>query len=229
MLIVAIDTSQPNGSVTLAEDANDALDVLESVAVEGGTFSAQLIPRIARLLQGHGKQPEDIDGICAAIGPGSFTGLRIGLAAVKGLAEVLSKPIVGVSMLEALAVMSAEEGHVLAVMDARRSEFYVGHYERSGNSLRRVSERLCSEAEFAELAKATRATVVTAEGKILELANEAGVKASLVARPGSVEVAQIGWRKLMRNEIVAVDELDANYLRRDDALFFSKQNKHTIE
>jgi tRNA threonylcarbamoyladenosine biosynthesis protein TsaB len=229
MLIVAIDTSQPNGSVTLAEGANDALDVLQSVAVEGGTFSAQLIPRIARLLQGHGKQPEDIDGICAAIGPGSFTGLRIGLAAVKGLAEVLGKPIVGVSMLEALAAMSAEEGDVLAVMDARRSEFYVGHYERSGNSLRRVSEQLCSEAEFAELAKATTATVVTAEEKILELASEAGVKGFLVARPGSVEVAQIGWRKLMRNEIVAVDELDANYLRRDDALFFSKQNKHTIE
>lgn len=229
MLIVAIDTSQPNGSVTLAEGANDALDVLETVAVEGGTFSAQLIPRIARLLQGYGKQPEDIDGICAAVGPGSFTGLRIGLAAVKGLAEVLGKPIVGVSMLEALAGMSAEEGHLLAVMDARRSEFYVGHYERSGGSLRRVSERLCSEAEFAELAKATRATVVTAEEKILELASEAGVKAFLVSRPGSVEVAQIGWRKLMRNEIVAVDELDANYLRRDDALFFSKQNKHTIE
>jgi tRNA threonylcarbamoyladenosine biosynthesis protein TsaB len=229
MLIVAIDTSQPNGSVTLAEGAYDSLHVLETVDVEGGTFSAQLIPRIARLLQAHGKQPEDIDGICAAKGPGSFTGLRIGLAAVKGLAEVLGKPIAGVSMLEALAEMSAEEGHLLAVMDARRSEFYVGQYERSGGSLHRVSEKLCSEPEFAELAKDARVSVVTAEEKVLELAIGAGVKARLVSRPGSVEVAQIGWRKLKRNELTTVDELDANYLRRDDALFFSKQDKHTVE
>lgn len=223
MLIVAVDTSQTNGSVTLADGRADVLDILETVTVEGGTFSAQLIPRTARLLQTHGKRSESVDGFCAAIGPGSFTGLRIGLAAVKGLAEVLRKPIAAVSMLEALARGANVEGRLLAVMDARRSEFYVGDYERFDQGLRCISERLCSVPELMVLAKATEAPLVSCEEKIVQMAAKMGIPAYRVTAPGSVDVARIGWEKLLRNETTSVAELDANYLRQDDALFLNKK------
>src|SRR5947209_7352535 len=103
MLILAIDSAHKNGSVSLARVTNGECAVLETAIVDGGTFSAQLIPTIAALLARHKFNKNDIEVIAAATGPGSFTGLRIGLAAVKGLAEALKKPVVGVSMLEAIA------------------------------------------------------------------------------------------------------------------------------
>jgi tRNA threonylcarbamoyladenosine biosynthesis protein TsaB len=212
MLLLAIDTSQDAGSVTLAESTGESVNIIETAAVEGGTFSAQLVPRIAAMLQRHGRRPESLDAIIAATGPGSFTGLRIGLAAVKGLAEVLHKPIVGVSMLEVLAGAAAESAtEIVSIMDARRGEFYVGEYRREGDRLRAVREQLCTAAEVA----ATTGTRVTGDKRIAE-----ALGATLVAVPTSADVAQVGSAKLLRSETTAIEQLDANYLRRDDKLFF---------
>src|SRR3954464_3771659 len=93
MLILSIDTSGKNGSVALARGDADKFDLVATSPVEGGTFSAQLIPQIARILSENNLKKSDIDGFAAATGPGSFTGLRIGLTAVKGLAGKLPKPI----------------------------------------------------------------------------------------------------------------------------------------
>src|SRR4051812_13670296 len=93
MLILSIDTSGKNGSVALARGDAEKFQLIATSPVEGGTFSAQLIPQIARLLSQNNLKKSDIDAFAAATGPGSFTGLRIGLTAVKGLAEILRKPI----------------------------------------------------------------------------------------------------------------------------------------
>src|SRR5437588_7684932 len=106
MLILAIDTSGKSGGITLAEGNDTSFRVLESSPIAGGTFSAQLVPTLASLLQKHGLTVTDIDGFAAVSGPGSFTGLRVGLSAIKGLAEVLKKPIAAISLLEALATFS---------------------------------------------------------------------------------------------------------------------------
>jgi tRNA threonylcarbamoyladenosine biosynthesis protein TsaB len=212
MLLLAIDTSQDAGSVTLAESSGESLHIIETARLDGGMFSAQLVPRIASLLQKQGRPPESIDAIIAATGPGSFTGLRIGLAAVKGLAEILHKPIVAVSMLEVLASAAPETaGEIVSIMDARRGEFYVGHYSRNANSLHCLNEKLCPASELS----ATAGTRVTADRKITE-----ALKATLVEQPTSADVARIGLGKLLRNETTAIEQLDANYLRRDDNLFF---------
>jgi tRNA threonylcarbamoyl adenosine modification protein YeaZ len=79
------------------------IDVLEVVPLAGGAFSAQLIPQIAALLEKHGHSKHDLEAFVVASGPGSFTGLRVGLAAIKALAEALQKPIVAISVLEANA------------------------------------------------------------------------------------------------------------------------------
>ena len=97
MLILAIDTSGQSGGITLAETDAGSFRVIESAAIAGGTFSAQLIPTLAALLKKHGYGVKDLGGFAAASGPGSLTGLRVGLSAIKGLAETLHKPIATVS------------------------------------------------------------------------------------------------------------------------------------
>src|SRR3954471_2248346 len=126
MLILAIDTSHKQGSVCLARGDAQSFELIGSVEVDGGMFSAQLVPVIAKLLAKHGFKKTDLQGIAAAVGPGSFTGLRIGLSAVKGFAEVLHIPIAPVSTLEAAAESVDVSGDVISVLDAGRKEFYVG-------------------------------------------------------------------------------------------------------
>src|ERR1700756_4143603 len=108
MILLAVDTSGKDGSIAVARAPENAretseLTILEVVPLEGGTFSAQLVPQIAELLSKHGLTRTDIEAFAVASGPGSFTGLRVGLAAVKALAEILGKPIAAVSRLEAVA------------------------------------------------------------------------------------------------------------------------------
>ena len=157
MLLLAVDTSGKNGSLALARVAagRSEIDVLEVVPLAGGAFSAQLVPEMAALLEKHGYNPRDLGALIVASGPGSFTGLRVGLAAVKALAEALQKPIVAISVLEAVAYSSAARGRVLALLDAGRGDVYAGDYEldlqvgtNSGAQVRMHSERLLNWEEF---------------------------------------------------------------------------------
>jgi tRNA threonylcarbamoyladenosine biosynthesis protein TsaB len=125
MLILAIDTSGRHGSVALCRGDADHFEVLQMASLEGGTYSAQLMPTIASLLQQNRLDKNDIDGLVVVTGPGSFTGLRVGLATVKGLCEILQKPLATVSMLEAVAVTHGSRD-MTAVLDAGRGEVYVG-------------------------------------------------------------------------------------------------------
>src|ERR1051325_4577466 len=123
MLLLAADTSGKLGSIALARcGQGDICDVLEVIPLEGGTFSAQLVPQIASLLAKHGFGKQDLGALAVASGPGSFTGLRVGLAATKALAEILDKPIVAVSLLDAVTASANGSGKVLAALDAGRSE-----------------------------------------------------------------------------------------------------------
>src|SRR5690348_5101816 len=115
MLLLAIDTSGKYGSIALAQCDAETCNVVEGVALLGGTFSAQLVPQMAALLAKYGLTKDDIGGFAVATGPGSFTGLRVGLAATKALAEVLQRPIAGVSLLEALAWARSAAEPVLSV------------------------------------------------------------------------------------------------------------------
>ena len=133
MLLLAVDTSGKNGSLALARvtAGRPEVEIIEAVPLAGGTFSAQLIPQISALLEKHGFGKKDFAALAAVSGPGSFTGLRVGLAAIKGLAEGLQKPIATVSLLEAVARSCSARGRVLAALDAGRREVYVGDYEVS--------------------------------------------------------------------------------------------------
>ena len=220
MLVLGIDTSGKSGGITLAEGDGESFHCIETAAIAGGTFSAQLVPTMAALLQKHGFTAKDIDGFAVASGPGSFTGLRVGLSAVKGLAEVLDKPIAAVSMLEALATLSAKTGSVAVALDAGRKEVFWGLYQVTDGTATKISEELLSQAKFLEqLSNRDIRNVITSDISLAELANE---PLQLVERQGSELVARIGMRKLLAGDTVSVEALDANYIRRSDAELFNQ-------
>jgi len=218
MLILAIDTSWKQGSVALARGDARSFDLIEMAPVAGGTFSAQLIPEISALLARHNIGKNEIEGFGAASGPGSFTGLRVGLAAVKALAEVLKKPVAAVSVLEALAVASGASGRVIAALDAGRGEAYVGEYALDGGVATMVRESLVGQEELSALAAGHgKATVVTPDEAIAKL-----LAVCQVARPQSDAIARLAIVKILAGATVAPEELDANYIRRSDAEIFAK-------
>src|SRR5580698_7568406 len=207
MLLLAIDTSGKDGSIALADCHGDDCQILGLARLDGGAFSAQLVPQIAALLTKHAFTKNDIGAFAATSGPGSFTGLRVGLAAIKALAEVLNKPIAAVSLLEAIAASKQEP--VIAAMDAGRKDVYVRQQDSS--------ESLLAQEEF--LAAAKGQLVVTPDKSIAELAHAAELKVEETARPRSDAIARLGWKKIQSGEIVSPEALDANYLRRSDQIF----------
>ena len=228
MLILGIDTSGRSGGMTLAEGDQQTFRALESSSIAGGTFSAQLVPTLAALLEKQQFTPADIGCFAVASGPGSFTGLRVGLSAVKGLVEVLGTPIAAVSLLEALAILSERRGLVTAALDAGRAEIFSGLYEVSQGQARRISENLFTQAEFLQQLTSPRpGSIVSSDESVVQLvaANGGDVHAELFPRPGSELIARIGLSKLLRNETVSIEELDANYIRRSDAELSFMKNK----
>src|SRR5215469_13497086 len=109
MIVLAVDTSGRHGSVAVCRGDAASFEVLGLTSLEGGTYSARLIPAISDLLQSAGLTKSLIDGLVVVDGPGSFTGIRVGLSTVKALCEILQKPLAVVSMLEALAITYRRE------------------------------------------------------------------------------------------------------------------------
>jgi tRNA threonylcarbamoyladenosine biosynthesis protein TsaB len=220
MILLAIDTSGKHGSIALAragegsQYSND-VELIETMPLAGGTFSAQLVPQIAELLSHNGFTKLDIGAFAIASGPGSFTGLRIGLAAVKALAEVLEKPIAPVSLLEVCVFASRAQGKVMPVLDAGRGDVYVGEYEVPVNASQIPREFILSRSEF--LSRGKGWTLVTPDSVLAEAAVAASLSVAGLAPISAADVARLGWLKIQAGETVAPDKLEANYIRRTDA------------
>jgi len=222
MLLLATDTSGKHGSIALAQcGPADNCDIIEVVPLAGGTFSAQLVPQIAALLAKHGFSKHDIGAFAVVSGPGSFTGLRVGLAAIKALAEVLDKPIAAVSLLEAVAAAHQAEGKVLAALDAGRGEIYAGEYD-VGKGITAFGERLLTRDEFLSAAKAR--LVISPDQAVVEAARVAGFQVQTTEHPRSDAIARLGWQKISSGQTVSTEELEANYIRRSDAEIFVKSS-----
>ena len=139
MKLLAIESSAKAASVALVEDGRLAAQNFQHA---GLTHSRTLLPMLHSLLDGLGVGVADIDKIAVAHGPGSFTGLRIGVATAKGLAFAAEKPLVGVSSLEAMAHQAKHlgPGLITPVMDARREQVYNALFRTEGTSLVRLTE-----------------------------------------------------------------------------------------
>ncbi len=136
MLILALDTSTFTGSVALAEWEPDrgpaSMRVLAELVEVSEKHAETLIDRIERVLEQAGRDKRDIGALAYSRGPGSFTGLRVGLAALKGIAIASGAPLAAVPTLAALSRRAAgHPGPVAALMDARRGEIFLGCYDVS--------------------------------------------------------------------------------------------------
>ena len=222
MLLLVTDTSGKQGFVALVragQEQADGIQVVGELPLEGGTFSALLVPQISELLEKHRFAKGALDAFVAVAGPGSFTGLRVGLAAIKALAEILQKPIVPVSLLEVVAIGGNAEDNLLAVLDAGRGEVYIGDYEVRGSTARCRSERLLPRGDFPRTAPGF--AVCTPDRSLAQTALDAGLAVHHVTIDVET-IARVGWRKLRDGRTVSSEQLEANYIRRSDAEIFSK-------
>ena len=157
MLILALDTSGKMASCALLRDGV----LLETVAQDSMMDHSRLmLPLCEQLLQKHGLTFGDIDVYAAVAGPGSFTGVRIGTAAVKGFAWAQDKPCAGVSSLLAMACDSQQDGILCCSLKARPGESFYALFRREQGSLLRLTEDAVGKDEEMEAAAATHGATV---------------------------------------------------------------------
>lgn len=214
MLIVAIDTSGRHGSVALCRGDRASFEILGLQEIEGGTYSARLIPTISELLRHAALNKDQVEAFVVVDGPGSFTGLRVGLSTVKALCDALEVPLAVVSMLEALAVTYAQTGEVVTVvLDAGRGEIYVAEYAVTRQGADLLRQAVVKLEEFQSKIGVLQSRVITTHPNLLS--------ATLVDPVRADAIAMIGLRKLLAGDVVDSATIDANYIRRSDAELFS--------
>jgi len=217
MKLLAIESSAKAASCAIAEDGDLLAQYWQKSAL---THSRTLLAMTEHLLADMDLTMGDMDGIAVAKGPGSFTGVRIGVAAAKGLAWGAGKPVCGVSTLKAMAHhLRDRDGVVCPVMDARRSQVYNALFE--GGTLKRLTpDRATALDELAEELRTLQKPVyLVGDGAIITFAflEKAGVKASLAPEP---MLFQSAWGVAMaaaEGPFGPPDDLQPAYLRLSQA------------
>lgn len=219
--ILAVDTSTSSCSAALL--AGGTL-LGEDTCSGAGNYSAQLLQMVDRLLRDAALVIDDVDCIAIAQGPGSFTGLRVGISTAQGLGFALAKPLVGVSTLEIVASQNMPfAGTVCPMLDARRSQVYTCLYEGTGNEAKAVSEQrvVCPQQWVSSLqgpvlfcgsgAQAYRQAIGQA------CAAEHYFAPDMNSRPRASMLAQIALRRLMAGQARQPAQILPCYVRRPDA------------
>jgi tRNA threonylcarbamoyladenosine biosynthesis protein TsaB len=213
MKILLIDTCGAVGSVALADTESGA--VLASEEMAGRTASERLIGVVRGLAERSGVGLRELGVVLVVSGPGSFTGVRVGVSAAKGLCDALDIPLVAVSRLAVLAELSGVGGRVCAVLDAGRGEFYCGEY-LDGVCGR---EALLTRDEVMAVAE-SGGVVVVCEAGVAEALAELGPK--VVREPRAGDALGLAMGRIERGEFDDLAMVDANYVRRTDAEIFAK-------
>ena len=235
MLILALDTCDARGGIALLRDESLLHAKPHSTAED---YSSWLLPTITGVLTSAGLTLQDIDLYAVAAGPGSFTGVRVGLTTVKAWNEVYGRPIAPVSRLDAIASESTGASpYVAAVFDARRNQIFAALYRRQAARLKRVDEEMViAPDKFLEWCSANVESAgidwVSTDPDCLRAAPQ---WLSRLARNEMVQeipallaprIGQIGYRLALQNQLTDALSLDANYVRRSDAEIFWKGPSH---
>jgi len=213
-LLLAIDTCGPSGSVALARLAGRDLEILGQTELVGRTYSATLVAAVTGLLKSAGTHLRGLGGIIVVNGPGSFTGIRVGVSAAKGLAQGAEIPLVALSRLE---ILSRKSGVPSAALDAHRGEVFL-RLERAGSA---PAELLAGPKELTAFRPASVRVAVCDEGAAALLAS-AWPKTQLVKTPPplAADALRLGEARLTAGASADLALLDGHYLRRSDAEIF---------
>jgi tRNA threonylcarbamoyladenosine biosynthesis protein TsaB len=212
LLLLAIDTCGDPGAVALGRYAHSELELIGQIVLEGRSFSSTLVNAVGEVLAQSGVTLRDLGGIVAVNGPGSFTGVRVGLSAVKGFAEAAGLPVLAVSRL---AAMSAQSGEKAAALDAHRHEVFL----HLGGAAPR--ELLAGALELAAIDPPPARIAVCDEAAATLIAqNWPQTELVRTLAPTAASALALGAPRLAAGECVDVALLDGHYLRRSDAEIF---------
>jgi tRNA threonylcarbamoyladenosine biosynthesis protein TsaB len=210
-LVLAIDTTGEVGSIALVGERG----LIEEVTLDSPDgFAHVLFDDIGRLLERHGLKLSQIDAFASASGPGSFTGVRVGLTAVKGLAEATGRKVVAVSNLQALAWYGS--GPVRAVvLDARRGEVYGGVYDAA---LQLLHEEVVAQLPVWLASLPHGELEIVTQGFVGATGSAFGHHRVVQApRALAGSIGRIAFDRLLTGEVLDPAQVDANYVRRSDA------------
>jgi tRNA threonylcarbamoyladenosine biosynthesis protein TsaB len=235
VLILALDTSSAAGSLAVLRDER-VIGTVSTWTKE--IYSSRMFRHLDFLLEELSLGLRDFDLFAVAAGPGSFTGLRVGLTAAKGWAEVYGKPIAAVSALEAIAAQSHSHASVVVpVLDAHRGQVYFGVYRRrvaadgEGRLALDGDECVMTPEEFlisldAHL-ESSAYVIIAPEPELIHQGSASrnetrrGAHGAIRVEQASAIVApyigRLGYQRALRGELVDALKLDANYVRRTDA------------
>ncbi len=221
MKILAFDSTAVTASVAVAEDERLLAEITLN---NGNTHSETLLPMAEALFRMLSITADDIDLFATSSGPGSFTGVRIGAATLKGMAFGRGKPCVGVSTLEALAYnLRTHKGIICPVMNARRSQVYTAIFESDGEKLTRLVEDMAIAAEELDQRLLSYNLPVYLVGDGIEVALECFKKTRPIAASeneryqSGYSVSQIALASYKEGKYTSDAEVSATYLRLSQA------------
>ncbi|MDQ2834023.1 MAG: tRNA (adenosine(37)-N6)-threonylcarbamoyltransferase complex dimerization subunit type 1 TsaB [Acidobacteriota bacterium] len=213
MRLLMMHTAGGEGSVALA-DTEASPQTVAAEMLPGRSSSERLVSAVKRLMEAEGWRLVELAAVVVVHGPGSFTGVRVGVSAAKGLSEASGVRIVAISRLELLARCVEGSGRVHAVLDGGRGEFYYGEYD----GVRCVRETLMTQKELEAVAGG--GLVVVCEAKVVEALR--GMALRVVEEPSAADALPIAVERVSAGRFEDAGLLDAHYLRRTDAEIFAK-------
>ena len=213
-LVLGVEICGPSGTVALARLGDGLARILGQTELAGRSYSATLVAAVGDLLASFGAKLDEIGAIVVTSGPGSFTGVRVGLSAVKGLAEPRQIPVVAVSRL---AVLAARAGVGSAALDAHRHEVFLRFAGADGCT----RELLAGAEELAE-AHPLPVKIAVCDEQAAELlkASWKGVELIRGEAPTAADAIQLCVPRILAREFDDLALLDGHYLRRSDAEIF---------
>lgn len=221
MKILALDSSATVATVALMEDG---VLLAEYTLNNGNTHSETLLPMVETVLNMYGNNIDEIDAFAATTGPGSFTGVRIGAATVKGLAFGTGKPCIEVSTLEAIAEnLAVRKGLICPVMNARRSQVYTALFRSEDGKLTRLMEDSAISIEELDELLSKYGEPVSFSGDGYSITVDALKKTAAIFTPerlrhqSAASVAEVAYRKFLCEDTVTDREMKVTYLRPSQA------------
>ncbi|HYL36342.1 MAG TPA: tRNA (adenosine(37)-N6)-threonylcarbamoyltransferase complex dimerization subunit type 1 TsaB [Bryobacteraceae bacterium] len=215
-MILSVDTTSEFGSVALTEGDQ----IIEEVALHSPEgFGHVLFQHLEQLLARHRARIQDLDCLAAASGPGSFTGVRVGLAAVKGLAEAAGKRVVAISNLRALAFFGAAPLRAV-VIDARRGEVYGAVYNDLLEPV--VAESVLKFPAWLQTLPSGGFEFISTDFSLFQKQVDPSIPVITAPRALAAVIGRIAWKEFAAGRACDPAAIDANYVRRSDAELFWK-------
>lgn len=235
MLIFAADTCCMAATAALIDDTRM---IAQTVVNHNKTHSQKMMPQIADMFKNSDIDINDVDVFAAAIGPGSFTGVRIGVAAVKGMAQAADKPCIGISTLAALANNVCCFGGIISpILDARRNQVYNALFEGDGRKIKRLTpdRALPLDELLAELKADGRPAAFVGDGVFIyrdeieaQLGEQAVFPPKFLSMNLAGSVGELALEAAQRGEFVTYGELVPSYVRLSQAEQDKKRKENTL-